>query len=116
MEDPCLKEGQKNDLFNNEIRKGFLKLFLLKIIKEKPTHGYDIIQLINQKSEGRWMPSPGSVYPALEFLESKGYISSEEVDRKKVYTITPKGENAVEHISEKRRELINDLLTFLGDD
>ena len=90
MIDQSSKEP-KHELLNNEIRKGFLKIIILKSIQEKPIHGYDIIHLIQEKSRGNWTPSPGSVYPALEQLESKGYIVSEEVERKKVYSITPKG-------------------------
>ncbi len=76
-------EQKENDVFNNEIRKGFLKMILMKIIKDKPTHGYEIIQLIQEKSGGRWTPSPGSVYPALEYLESKGYIVSRRSSAKR---------------------------------
>jgi DNA-binding PadR family transcriptional regulator len=106
---------KENDVFNNEIRKGFLKMILMKIIKEKPTHGYEIIQMIREKSGGRWTPSPGSVYPALEYLESKGYIASEEIERKKVYTITPKGEQLIELMRKKREEMLKELTAFLGD-
>lgn len=104
-----------NDVLNNEIRKGFLKIILLKTIHEKPTHGYEIIQSIKEKSCGRWMPSPGSVYPALEYLESKGYVVSEEAERKKVYSITPKGREVLLQMRKKREEMLNDLTLFLGD-
>jgi DNA-binding PadR family transcriptional regulator len=36
-------------------------------------------------------PSPGSVYPTLQMLEEGGYLTSEEVDGKRVYTITESG-------------------------
>jgi DNA-binding PadR family transcriptional regulator len=115
MEDPWLGNDPKSEIFNNEIRKGFLKIILLKIIQKTPTHGYDIIRLVNEKSRGHWMPSPGSVYPALEYLESKGYITSQEIDRKKVYTITPKGEKAIEVMNLKKKELFQELINFLGE-
>ena len=108
-------DEKENDVFNNEIRKGFLKMFLMKIIRDKPTHGYEIIHQIQEKTGGRWTPSPGSVYPALEFLESKGYIASEEIERKKVYAITPKGEQVIEHMRKKREEMLKELTTFFGD-
>jgi DNA-binding PadR family transcriptional regulator len=108
-------DQKENDIFNNEIRKGFLKMILMKIIQEKPTHGYEIIQLIKEKSCGRWTPSPGSIYPALEYLVSRGYVTSEEIERKKVYTITPKGEQVIEQMKKKRDEMIKELTTFLGD-
>jgi DNA-binding PadR family transcriptional regulator len=103
------------DVFNNEIRKGFLKIILLKTINENPTHGYEIIHLIQEKSGGRWTPSPGSVYPALEYLETKGYIISEEMERKKVYSITPNGRQVLLQMRKKRDEMLNELTTFLGD-
>ena len=108
-------DQDNNDVFNNEVRKGFLKLIVMNIIREKPTHGYEIIQNIQEKSGGRWTPSPGSVYPALEYLESKGYIISHEEERKKVYSITPKGEQVIEHMRKRREEMLKELTAFLGD-
>ena len=108
-------DEKENDIFNNEVRKGFLKMILLKIIAEQPTHGYEIIRRIQEKSEGRWTPSPGSVYPALEYLESRGYIASEEAERKKVYAITPKGTQMIGQMKKKREEMLKELVSFLGD-
>jgi DNA-binding PadR family transcriptional regulator len=108
-------DPKSNDIFNNEVRKGFLKIILLKTISEKPTHGYEIIQNIQEKSGGRWTPSTGSVYPALEYLESKGYITSEEVERKKIYTISPKGKDVLLQMRKKKDEMLKELMVFLGD-
>lgn len=115
MKDLWPHDPHENEIFSNEIRKGFLKAILLNIIHEKPIHGYDIIELINEKSAGRWTPSPGSVYPALEYLESRVYVASEEVERKKVYTITAKGEGAIRQVREKRIEVLRELSAFLGN-
>ncbi len=104
-----------HDVINNEIRKGFLKLIVLSIINKHPSHGYDIIHEIEKKSHGNWIPSPGSVYPVLEYLESKGYISMEEIERKKVYTMTKKGEHVLELMKEKRRQVMVEMTAFLGD-
>jgi DNA-binding PadR family transcriptional regulator len=108
-------DEKENEMFFKEIRKGFLKAILLNIIHEKPIHGYDIIRTIAEKSHDRWTPSPGSVYPALEYLESKGYIVSQEVERKKVYTITPKGEEAIEKMKNLRSEMLKELSAFFGN-
>jgi len=108
-------EQKESDAFHNEMRKGFLKAILLSIIHEKPIHGYDIIHLIQERSGGNWTPSPGSVYPALESLESKGYIASEDIERKKVYTITPKGEQAIEQMKRKRDEFKNEMSAIFGN-
>lgn len=103
------------DMVGSEIRKGFLKMIVLKIISEKPIHGYDIIHEIEEKTRGHWVPSPGSVYPALEYLQSKGYISMEESDRKKVYSITESGKKTLDYIDERRKELIEEMNMLFGD-
>lgn len=99
-----------------EMRKGSLKMVALKIISKKPIHGYDIIHAIETITNGHWVPSPGSMYPALDFLETKGYISMVEIDRKKVYTITEEGTKALEAIEEKRRQLVNEMSLLFGDE
>ncbi len=91
---------------DNEFRRIFLKFIVLKIIRDSPTHGYDIIKKIEQRSDGRWTPSAGSIYPILEDLEKNGIILSEEIERKKVYAITPRGELAFDRMAEKKRQLL----------
>ncbi len=98
-----------------EMRRGFLKMIVLKIISKKPIHGYDIIHEIETVTRGHWVPSPGSIYPVLDFLEAKGYVSMEEIDRKKVYTITEEGKKALEAIEEKRRQLSEEMSLLFND-
>lgn len=105
----------KDNMLSKEMRKGFLKMLVLKIISERPIHGYDIINEIESKTMGHWVPSPGSIYPALDFLESKGYITMEEIDRKKVYTITEEGKEALKYIDQKRRELAREINAIFED-
>lgn len=104
-----------DDIMSNEVRKGFLKIAILRLVKAQPSHGYEIIQHIGKMTHGSWTPSPGSVYPALEFLEKKGYIEGVEVDRKKVYSITAKGESTLQQMYEKRRQWMQELKAFFGD-
>jgi DNA-binding PadR family transcriptional regulator len=68
-----------------------VKYFILEILAEGPRHGYDIISALEQKSGGRYRPSPGSVYPTLQLLEEGGYATSAMIDGKRVYTITDAG-------------------------
>jgi DNA-binding PadR family transcriptional regulator len=68
-----------------------VKYFILEILEQGPRHGYDIISALEQKTGGRYRPSPGSVYPTLQLLEDGGYATSETVDGKRVYTITDAG-------------------------
>jgi Predicted transcriptional regulators len=100
---------------DNEFRRIFLKLVVLKIIRDQPAHGYEIIKTIEQNSNGRWTPSAGSIYPALDDLEKKGFIQSEEIERKKVYAITPKGEIALERMVEKKRQMVREMTRYIDD-
>jgi len=72
-------------------QKGDLKYVILGLIAEKPRHGYEIIRILEDRSHGFYAPSPGAVYPTLQFLEEAGYVSSAEQDGKKTYTITEEG-------------------------
>lgn len=72
------------------LRRGDMKFLLLEILKEGPRHGYEIINGLEGHFRG-YRPSPGSVYPTLQMLEEGGYVTSEQVDGKKVYTITDAG-------------------------
>lgn len=54
-------------------------------------HGYEMMKALEEKSGGFYMPSPGSIYPTLQMLEDRGLVSVQEVEGKKVYTITDAG-------------------------
>jgi len=72
-------------------QKGELKYVILDLIKDKPSHGYEIIRRLEERSHGFYIPSPGAVYPTLQLLEEMGYIEAKQQDEKKVYTITDEG-------------------------
>lgn len=72
---------------------GDLRLVVLKLIADKPSHGYELIKAIETAAGGAYTPSPGVVYPTLTLLEELGYVvASEAGGGKKLYTITPEGE------------------------
>jgi len=71
--------------------KGDLKYVILSLLKDKPSHGYEIIRALEDYFHGFYTPSAGSVYPTLQMLEDMGYVSASERDGKKVYTITNDG-------------------------
>ena len=79
--------GRHSRLFE----KGDLKYVILDLIKDKPSHGYEIIKALEDRFHGFYSPSAGSVYPTLQLLEDMGYVTSTEQDGKKVYTITEEG-------------------------
>ena len=104
-----MEEEIDNNRMCTEVRRAFLKYIVLKIIKDKPTHGYDIIKTVELRSNGRWTPSAGSIYPILEKLESKGFIQSEGIERRKVYAITPKGVAGLDRMIQEKLELLNEM-------
>lgn len=71
--------------------RGDLKFVILRLVSKTPMHGYEVMNALEKESRGYYRPSPGSVYPTLQMLEDEGYLSIEETDGKKVYSITDEG-------------------------
>jgi DNA-binding PadR family transcriptional regulator len=63
----------------------------LLLLADGPLNGYQIMQEIEQRSNGAWRPSPGSVYPALAQLEDEGLVRSEELGDRRGYVLTDAG-------------------------
>jgi DNA-binding PadR family transcriptional regulator len=72
-------------------RRGDIRTAALLLLAEEPRNGYQIMQDVQERSEGAWRPSPGSVYPALQQLEDEGLIRSEEDDGRKRFVLTDAG-------------------------
>ena len=72
-------------------RRGDIKFLILAVLADGPRHGYDIITALEERSNGRYRPSPGSVYPTLTLLEEGGFITGEASDGKRTFTITEAG-------------------------
>ncbi|MGD0817963.1 MAG: PadR family transcriptional regulator [Methanomassiliicoccales archaeon] len=70
---------------------GFLKLAILRLVAERPIHGYALIKEIERITSEDWRPSPGSIYPALQSLVMNGLITSTADGRRRTYDITPAG-------------------------
>jgi len=85
------------------MRRGDMKFLLLEVLKEGPRHGYEIISELEQRFRG-YRPSPGSVYPTLQMLEEGGFVTGQEIEGKKVYTITDAGLKLLEERGERPAE------------
>jgi DNA-binding PadR family transcriptional regulator len=72
-------------------RRGDVRAALLALLADEPRNGYQLMQEIENRSEGVWRPSPGSVYPALQQLEDEQLIRSEETDGRRLYHLTDAG-------------------------
>jgi DNA-binding PadR family transcriptional regulator len=82
-------------------RRGDIRTAALLLLAEEPRNGYQIMQEVEERSDGVWRPSPGSVYPALAQLEDEGLIRSEEVDGRKLFALTDAGRA---HVEERHSE------------
>ncbi len=93
-----------------EIPPGTLEMLILKTLKRfGPMHGYGIAKSIQQISEDILRVEEGSLYPALQRILIKGWVSAEWVQsgpkrRTRVYELTPAGRKQLNaEISEYRR-------------
>lgn len=85
---------------------GEVKFVILRLLKEKPRHGYEIIKALEEKMAGCYTPSAGTVYPTLQLLEDEGYVRAVDTEGKKVYHVTPEGERYLE----QHRDLLDEIL------
>ncbi len=91
---------------------GHLKFVILRLLDEKPRHGYEIIKEIEERFGGMYSPSPGTIYPTLTMLEDLGYARARpEEGGKKIYEITGEGRA---HLAENQ-PLIDDIFSRIAD-
>jgi len=107
-------------------RRGDVRAALLLLLIEEPRNGYQLMQIIEERSGGRWRPSPGSVYPALAQLEDEGYVRSVERDGSRLFEITGSGRTHLEQRhsdrapweldddDDPRAEALGDLRSLIG--
>ena len=65
-------------------------------------HGYEMIQVLGERTHGAWKPSPGSIYPALSLLEDEGLIVADSASGKRKFSLTDSGREAVAAASQER--------------
>ncbi len=80
-------------------RRGNVKAAILAVLVEQPMHGYEVMQQLESRSGGMWKPSPGSIYPTLQLLEDQSLVRSEEVDGRRVFSLTDEGKVEAETIT-----------------
>ncbi len=82
--------------------RGDVRSAVLLLLEEQPRHGYDIITELVERSEGRWQPSPGSVYPVLKRLAEDGLVAATSEGERRVFELTAAGRR---YVDEHRDEL-----------
>jgi|SRR5690606_25862828 len=82
---------------------GHMKLLVLFLIEQSPRYGYEIIKAIGELVGGGYIPSTGTIYPTLSYLEDMQFVDIEKADGdRKQYTITVTG---IHHLNDKRKHL-----------
>ncbi|MGW0607572.1 PadR family transcriptional regulator [Streptomyces sp. NPDC002640] len=109
---------------------GRLRLYLLKLLDEAPRHGYEVIRLLEERFQGLYAPSAGTVYPRLAKLEAEGLVTHSTEGGRKVYSITDTGRQELadrsaeladleveilESVAELASEIRTDVRTAAGD-
>jgi DNA-binding PadR family transcriptional regulator len=102
---------------------GEMKYVILRLLREKPSHGYELIKAMEDRFGGWYSPSPGTVYPTLQLLEDQGYVRVVETEGRKTYHITPEGEafldehrDTIDEMFDRVRETVRDFASgAMGD-
>jgi DNA-binding PadR family transcriptional regulator len=97
--------------------KGFLlRLLVLRLARDKPIHGYEIMKQVEELTGGGWVPAHSMIYKLLESLKKDGYLTRQkdykgEVERT-LYAITDKGTDLLREAASRMAGLISTMLTL----
>ena len=96
-----------------EAQKGYIRIGILILLNKKPSHGYEIMKEIRNRTKGFWSPTPGGVYPILRSLENAHYIKGEwstQNNRKiRAYRITESGKIILKKALVKQAEITENI-------
>ncbi len=96
------------------IPRGFLRSFVLVILKEKASHGYEIMEKINERT-GFWRPSPGTIYPLLRTLKKEGLIEEIKIgSNRRTYKLTSRGVEIAAKVEQSERKIKEDVISLLA--
>jgi DNA-binding PadR family transcriptional regulator len=87
----------------HRVRRGDVRSAILALLDDRPMHGYEMITELDERTGGRWRPSAGSIYPTLQLLEDEGLVTADDVEGRKVYSLTDSGKEAVPDRAEGQR-------------
>jgi len=93
------------------VPKGFIRYQVLESLGEKPMSGSEIINEIENRTNGRWKPSPGSIYPLLAWLQDNGHIKELPAEQSgmKRYELAESGKALLEEqrkiMAEQRKKM-----------
>ena len=104
---------------SSDVLRGTLDLLILKTLALEPLHGWRISERIQQLSRDALQVGQGSLYPALQRMENRGWVETEwkttaEGHRAKFYTLTPEGRRALGEELETWRNYVGAVELVLG--
>jgi DNA-binding PadR family transcriptional regulator len=88
--------------------KGFLTLHILHLIKKNKVCGDDIAEIIGSKKGNKL--TPGTIYPALKYLRKNKLIIYKQLGRKKIYSLTKKGDCEYKIIKRMFRKMFKEMI------
>src|SRR4029453_16904028 len=94
--------GRRHSRGRHRVRRGDVRSAVLALLDDRPMHGYEMIQELEERTGGRWTPSAGSIYPTLQLLQAEGLVTAPEAEGRKVYSLTESGQEAVPERTEGR--------------
>ena len=90
---------------------GDMKYVILRLLRDKPRHGYEVMKDLEERLHGCYSPSPGTVYPTLQWLEDEGLVTAQDVEGKKVYEITDAGRKFLD----EHRDVVDDIFARVSE-
>jgi PadR family transcriptional regulator, regulatory protein PadR len=106
---PIDQQEKTSSNWMKEAQKGYIRVAVLILVNKKPSHGYEIMKDIKNRTQGFWKPTAGGVYPVLRSLEKAGYIEGDWAMKKnrkvKTYQITESGKQILTRTLFKQNEI-----------
>lgn len=85
---------------------GDLRLVILDILTRNASHGYELIKAIENMTQGNYTPSPGVIYPTLDYLQDQTYITiTEDENGRKRIAITVAGQQWLDENQEQLAQI-----------
>lgn len=96
---------------------GLLPLLVLHLLEEQPRYGNDIMNALQERTNGRWVSNPGVIYPLLNSMEEHGLVEGEWEDEdrrtRRFYRITQQGIEELRQLKDVMRPRLTEASAIL---
>lgn len=97
---------------------GSTSMLLLRLLEDKDMYGYEMIEVLEQKSNNVFSMKAGTLYPLLHLLEDKEYLTSYEKEangkKRKYYHLTKDGKKYLNSKKEEWHEFSTAVVNVLN--